>query len=102
VQAAALDIEVAYQTIPCAPNHKHYIMAYFDGFFYLDHNLPFCIALATTLQGEVTGVILHIWKSLKIQPTTKWVDDIAVFHFPSAHDQFLNIPQGKVYWYDYM
>lgn len=100
-QAATLDIEAAYRTIPCAPDHKCYIVLFFNGSFYLDHNLPFGIASAAGLQGEVAGTVLRIWQHLNIQPAKKWVDDIAIFHFPTTHGQFLGISQGEVYCYNY-
>ncbi|KIK90444.1 hypothetical protein PAXRUDRAFT_92523, partial [Paxillus rubicundulus Ve08.2h10] len=75
-QAALLDIEAVYHTIPTAPDHKCYTVILFNGHFYLDHNVPFGIASVAGLQGEVAGAVLHIWKTLHIKPTKKWVDDI--------------------------
>lgn len=92
---------MAYCTIPCAPDYKRYIIVFFDDHLYLNHNLPFGIASAVGLQGEVAGAVLCIWDSLKIAPVKKWVDDISPFRFPSAQGAYCGISGGKIYRYDY-
>lgn len=99
--AASLDIEAAYRTIPCAPEHKRFIVIFFDGRFYLDHNLPFGIASVAGLQGEVASATLRIWRALDVHPAKKWVDNISIFRFPSACGQYLGISCGEVYRYEY-
>ncbi|KAN0101067.1 hypothetical protein V8E55_001051 [Tylopilus felleus] len=69
--------------------------------FYLDHNLPFGIASAASLQGEVAGATLKIWKSLGVGPSKKWVNDISVLRFSTFNGKFLGICNGEVYHYDY-
>jgi len=101
VQFATLDIEAAYQGIPCAPEHKHYLVVYHDGKLYINHNIPFSLASAAGLQGEVADVTIHIWRMLDIKPSKKWVDDVAIFRIPSPNGAFLGISNGVIYQYDY-
>lgn len=96
-----MDIEAAYRGIPCAPEHKCYLVVYHDGKLYIDHNIPFGLASAAGLQGEVADATIHIWRALDVKPSKKWVDDVGLFRFPSAHGPFLGISNGEVYRYDY-
>jgi hypothetical protein len=100
-QFATLDIEAAYRGIPCAPEHKRYLVIYHEGKLYIDHNIPFGLASATGLQGEVADATVHIWRALDVKPSKKWVDDVALFRFPSANGSFLGISNGEVYRFDY-
>ena len=83
-QAATLDVEGAYCTIPIKPDHKRYLIVHFDNLFYIDHDIPFGLASASGLQGEVADATIDIWKHLDISPAVKWVDDFSVFRFPSV------------------
>lgn len=100
-QFATLDIEAAYRGIPCAPEHKRYLVVYHEGKLYIDHNIPFGLASAAGLQGEVADATVQIWRALDVKPSKKWVDDVSIFRFPSAHGLFLGISKGEVYRYDY-
>lgn len=100
-QFATLDIEAAYRGIPCAPEHKRYLIVYHEGKLYIDHNIPFGLASAAGLQGEVADATVHIWRALDVKPSKKWVDDVAIFRFPSANGSFLGISNGEVYRFDY-
>jgi hypothetical protein len=67
-QAATLDVEGAYCTIPVKPNHKRYIVVHFEGLFYLDHNVPFGLTSASGLQGEVADATIDIWEYHEVSP----------------------------------
>jgi hypothetical protein len=100
-QAAMLDIEGTYHTLPCKPDHKRYLTVFFEGFFYIDQNIPFGLASVTGLQGEVADVIIDIWKYLGVDPALKWVDDFAIFCFPDKRGCHLTISANSLYHYSY-
>lgn len=100
-QAATLDIEGAYRTVPLKPDHKRYLVVFFEGFYYLDHNVPFGLASASGLQGEVADATIDILKHLWIDPAVKWVDDFTIFRFPVPSGTFFGISDGHPYSYAY-
>jgi hypothetical protein len=100
-QAATLDVEGAYCTIPVKPDHKRYLIVHFDGFFYMDHNVPFGLASASGLQGEVADATIDIWEYHEVSPAVKWVDDFNVFRFPKSDGIFSAISDGVNYSYSY-
>jgi hypothetical protein len=100
-QFATLDIEAAYHGIPCLPAHKAYLIVYHDGKLYIDHNIPFGLSSATGLQGEVADTTIDIWHALDIKPTSKWVDDIYIWRFPTPHGIYCGLANGQVHYYDY-
>jgi hypothetical protein len=63
-----LDVEGAYCTIPMKPDHKQYPIVHFDGLFYMNHNVPFGLASASGLQGEVADATIDIWEHHKVSP----------------------------------
>jgi hypothetical protein len=96
-----LDIEGAYRTIPCKPDHKRFLVVIFEGLFYMDHNIPFGLGSAAGLQGEVADCIIDLWNALKVDPAVKWVDDFDIFRFPSPNGKFYGTVDGVIYRYDY-
>lgn len=94
-------MEGAYRTVPTKPNHKRYLVVSFEGFFYLDHNIPFGLTSASGLQGEVADATIDILKHLLIDPAVKWVDDFTIFRFPSISGSFVGVSDGRSYTYDY-
>ena len=96
-----LDMEGAYCTIPVKPNHKQYLIVHFDDLFYIDHDVPFGLASASGLQGEVADATVDIWEYHDISPAVKWVDDFNVFHFPKNDGTFHGISDGVEYTYGY-
>ena len=82
-QAATLDVEGAYRTIPMKPDHKRYIIVFFDGFFFMDHNVPFGLTSTSGLQGKVADATIDIWEHHNISPAVKWVDDFNTSASPS-------------------
>jgi len=83
-QAAVMDVEGAYRTIPVKPDHKRFIIVRFKNKYYIDHNVPFGAGSAHGLQGEVADATVDIFYSLYIHPVIKWVDDFNIFRFPST------------------
>lgn len=77
-QAASLDIEAAYRSIPILPDHKRFLVVMFNDQLFLDHVLPFGLSPASGLQ-----------------------DDFNIFRSPSASGSFLGICDGEVFRYDY-
>ena len=96
-----LDVESAYRTIPVKPNHKWYLIVHFDDLFYIDHDVPFGLASASGLQGEVADATVDIWEYHNISPAVKWVNDFNVFHFPKNDGTFHGISDGVKYMYSY-
>ena len=76
-------------------------MVQFEGKFYVDHNVPFGLASASGLQGEVADAIVDIWHTLGVGPFIKWVDDFNGFCYPSESGSFCNLSDGVLYQYDY-
>lgn len=83
------------------PDHKKYLIVHFEAGFDIDHNVPFGLASASGLQGEVVNATIDIWEYLEISPAVKWVDDFNVFHFPKPHGTFLGISDGVNHSYGY-
>ncbi|RDB16022.1 hypothetical protein Hypma_003463 [Hypsizygus marmoreus] len=100
-QAATLDVEGAYRTVPVKPDHKRYLVVHFEGKFYIDHDVPFGLTSALGLQGEVADATLDIWEYQNTSPAVKWVDDFSIFRFPSADGLFHGISNGHEYTYNY-
>ncbi|KIK77516.1 hypothetical protein PAXRUDRAFT_17444 [Paxillus rubicundulus Ve08.2h10] len=84
-----------------SPKSQTFLIVYFDGKLYIDHNIPFGLASAGGLQGEVTDAVMHIWKILKVTPYKKWVDNITIFCLPSPNGPFTGISDGNTYQYNY-
>ena len=73
----------------------------FEGFFYIEHNVPFGLASASGLQGEVADATVDIWHSLRVGPVIKWVDDFNVFRYATEQGLFAGISNNVLYRYDY-
>jgi hypothetical protein len=99
-QAATMDVEGAYRTIPIKPDHKRFAIVRFGDEYYIDHNVPFGAASAHGLQGEVADATVDIYYSLGIQPVIKWVDDFDIFRYPSLVGSFSS-PEFPLLRYDY-
>jgi hypothetical protein len=95
-QAATLDIEHAYRTIPCKPDHKRYLTVFFEGFFYIDQNILFGLASVAGLQGKVADAIIDIWNYLGVDPTLKWIDDFAIFRFSDKQGSYLALSASSI------
>jgi len=50
-QAATLDIEAAYRTIPVWPHHKRFLVVEVDGQLFIDHVFLFGLATAGVFKG---------------------------------------------------
>jgi hypothetical protein len=100
-QAASLDVEGAYRTIPILPDHKRYLVVRYHDQFFLDHNLPFGAASASGLQGEVADATQDIWEHANVGPTWKWVDDFFIVRVPDPNGPFTGISNGILYRYRY-
>ena len=70
------------------PDHKRFIVVYFEGFLYLDHNVPSGLGSASGIQGEIADATVDIWHSLDVRPVVKWVDDFTIFRFPHPNGPF--------------
>lgn len=80
-QAATLDVEAAFRTIPVLPAHKAYtVVSHFDA-FWLDHNCPFGAASSGGNHGEVADATVDIWNAMGVGPVVKWVDDFTIFRY---------------------
>jgi len=87
--------------VPVSPASKRYLIVEFKSLFYIDHNVPFGLASASGLQGEVADATVDIWHSLRVGPVIKWVDDFNAFHYANKAGLFSGISDGVVYRYDY-
>jgi hypothetical protein len=93
-QAATLDIEAAYRTIPVWPQHKRFLVVEVDGKLFIDHVFPFGLATAGGVQGHVANATVDILHSLELGPIKKWVDDHTFFRF--AISGGLLLPDGSL------
>lgn len=100
-QAASLDVEGAYRTIPILPDHKRYLVVRYRDLFYMDHNLPFSAASAAGLQDEVADATQDIWEYTNISPSWKWVDDFFLIRVPNPDGPFVGVSNGITYRYRY-
>lgn len=76
-------------------------MVRFENIFYIDQNVPFGLASAAGLQGEIADATIDIWKHHKVSPAVKWVDDFNIFRFPRSDGPFFGISDGVEYRYGY-
>lgn len=86
-QAATLDVEGAYRTIPVWPDHKRFLAIHFDEKFFQEHDVPFGLASASGLQGEVADATQDIWQAVEVK-AIKWVDDFDLFRFPAISGKY--------------
>jgi hypothetical protein len=100
-QAASLDVESAYRTIPILPDHKRFLVVRYRDHFYMDHNLPFGAAPAAGLQGEIADATQDIWDHANIGPSWKWVDDFLLFRTPDSDGPFIGLCNNIEYRYRY-
>lgn len=103
-QAATLNIESAFCTIPVLPEHKNFTVVECDG-FWIDHVCPFGCLSSGGNQGEIADAIVDILEHKGIGPIKKWVDNFDVFRYPSTTGSFRDVndtsPLGQSFRYDY-
>lgn len=99
-QAATLDVEAAYRTIPVWPPHKKFLVVGFDDLFWIDHTFPFGLTTAGGVQGHVADATVDILAKLDVSPIKKWVDDHSIFRYPCGGGKTL--PDGSVTPYEYL
>ena len=101
-QAAALDIEAAFRTVPLLPDHKKFTVVKCDG-FWLDHCCCFGCSSSGGNQGELADALVDILDNHGIHPVVKWVDDFSIFCYPSQEmslEQELSVLPSYSYPYD--
>ncbi|PPR03772.1 hypothetical protein CVT26_005787 [Gymnopilus dilepis] len=81
-EAATLDVEAAFRTVPVHPSHKRFIVVSFDGLFWLDHMHPFGLVSSGGNHGEVADFTVDCWEEMGVGPSKKWVDDFCNFRSP--------------------
>ncbi|RDB20394.1 hypothetical protein Hypma_012506 [Hypsizygus marmoreus] len=99
-QAATLDVEAAFRTIPVWPPHKAYTVVSFKNLFWLDQNCPFGCCSSGGNHGEIADATVDIWDAMDVHPVVKWVDNFTVFHFPLSlnYDQLESeLPHSYAY-----
>lgn len=45
--------------------------------------------------------ITDIWHALDIEPTSKWVNDVYIWCFPTPHSIYCGLANVQVHYYDY-
>jgi hypothetical protein len=71
MQAAMLDIEAVYHTIPVWPHHKHFLVVKVNRQSCINHVFPFGLATAGGVQGHVADATVNILHSLDLSPIKK-------------------------------
>jgi len=80
------DIKAAFHNSPIWLPHKIYFVMSWQGQFFIDHVLPFSLATAPGIQGNVANVVVDLLLHWEFGPVFKWVDD---FNF--LHEQYASI-----------
>lgn len=93
-EAATLDIEAAYRTVPVWPPHKCFLVVAVGDDFFVDHVFPFGLTTAGGVQGNVADATVDILHNLELGPIKKWVDDHTFFRFAIGGGDVL--PDGSV------
>jgi hypothetical protein len=85
-QACAFDIKSFHRTCPVLPSHKPFLVAHFDGSFYLDHCHPFGAASASSNAGQVCNALVDIWQAEVGEDgrILKYEDDLPVIRLPNT------------------
>src|SRR5260370_1301733 len=80
-EAAMRDVAEAYRTIPLHPSQwpAMVVRAPHDT-YYIDKCLSFRAAPSASTYGHVTDAAAEIFRSNRIGPLDKWVDDHVFFH----------------------
>lgn len=94
-----MDISKFHRRTPICPSHKRwFVMQGEDGQFFIQHCCPFGASASESNSGQVSRVVLAIWRCEGIGPDGKWSDDIYIFVYPSSGSGSLDDPW--VYPYD--
>lgn len=93
-QAATLNIEAAYRTVPVWPPHKCFLVVKVDGSFFIDHTFPSRLATTGGVQGNIVDTTVDILHSMELRPIKKWLDDHIFFRYPSGGGSLL--PDGTL------
>jgi len=105
-QAATLDIEAAYRTVPVWPPHKCFLAVAVGDKIFIDHVFPFGLTTAGGVQGSVADPTVDILHSPELGPIKKWVDDHTFFRFAcrggeTLPDELLGVPWHPRKWQDF-
>lgn len=95
-QACAFDIKSFHRTCPVISHHKPFLVAEFDGGFYLDHCHPFGSASASSNAGQIFNAIMDIWAAETGDGVDtsqgKFEDDAAKFRHPNLDGPYASEP----------
>jgi hypothetical protein len=80
-QAATLDIEATYRTVPVWPPHKCFLVIEVNGDLFINHVFPFGLSMAGSIQGYITDVTVNILHTMELSPIRKWVNDHLFFRY---------------------
>ncbi|GLB41063.1 hypothetical protein LshimejAT787_0902780 [Lyophyllum shimeji] len=89
-QGIAFDIKTFHRTCPVLPDHKPYLVASFQGKFYIDHVHPFGARPASSNAGQIGNAAVDIWQaeSRSENRLFKYEDDIQNFRYPNPLGRF--------------
>ncbi|GLB45561.1 hypothetical protein LshimejAT787_2400190 [Lyophyllum shimeji] len=89
-QGIAFDIKTFHRTCPVLPDHKPYLVASFQGKFYIDHIHPFGARPASSNAGQIGNAAVDIWQaeSRSENRLFKYEDDIQNFRYPNPLGRF--------------
>ncbi|GLB43019.1 putative DNA breaking-rejoining enzyme [Lyophyllum shimeji] len=89
-QGIAFDIKTFHRTCPVLPDHKPYLVASFQGKFYIDHVHPFGARPASSNAGQIGNAAVDIWQaeSRSENRLFKYEDDIQNFRYPNQLGRF--------------
>ena len=67
------------------------------GEFFIQHCAPFGTHSSEGSSGEVLSCSVDIWKCQGVGPTSKWCNDLTVFHYPIGGDGSIRDPFTYLY-----
>ncbi|GLB43927.1 hypothetical protein LshimejAT787_1501110 [Lyophyllum shimeji] len=89
-QGIAFDIKTFHRTCPILSDHKPYLVASFQGKFYIDYVHPFGARLASSNAGQIGNATVDIWQaeSRSENRLFKYEDDIQNFRYANPLGRF--------------
>ncbi|PPQ83419.1 hypothetical protein CVT24_005588 [Panaeolus cyanescens] len=93
--AATLDVDAAFRRCPILPSQQPNFVVSWMGSCYIDHCAPFGARSSGFIFGRLADAFTAILKFNKIDPVINWVDDFAIFNYPSP----TSTPSCPIYTY---
>ena len=84
--AATLNVDSAFRCCPIAPAQQPNFVIHWNGFFYINHNVPKGATSSGGIFGRVADAMTAILASKCFGPSKNSVDDFIFFRFSTSHN----------------